>query len=458
MKRKKLKILLIIVSILYALSLSIIVFLYLFRPYNITLIDNDVTMEVNTNYIEPGYKVSVLTKRPYRIEIINNIDSTKIGEYDIIYKIGNYKKIRRVKVVDTTKPVIEILDNNPKYICPNEKIKDDGAKAYDNYDGDISDKIKSYIKDDEIIYEVVDSSLNKTTLSRKVIREDKVKPVIELDKEVSVIKDNSFKDNYKAYDNCDGDISDKVVKKGSVNTNKIGTYEIEYFVIDSSNNKTSVKRKVKVVDKSNKVIYLTFDDGPSIENTPDILDLLKKYNIKATFFIINHNSNTDYLLKREYNEGHSIGYHSYSHNYSLIYKSDNDFYNDLNKIKNKVKNILKIESNLIRFPGGSSNTVSLNYNDGIMSRLTKSVMENGYIYFDWNVSSNDTSLKDSNKICKSVTNNLIYNENVVLMHDSSDKIYNKEALKCIIEYGLDNGYTFSKLDKNSNTAHHRVNN
>ena len=462
MKSNKLKIILIITSTLLAISISIIVFLYIFRPYNIILIDKDITMEVNTPYNEPGYIVTKLNNKPFHLEVINNIDNTKIGEYEITYKIGNYKKIRKVNVVDTTKPVITILKDNPMYICPDGKIKDYGATASDNYDKDLTNKIKTTVKEDEIIYEVSDSSENKTTLSRKIIRKDITKPVIKLDKNITIKKGSTFKDVYTANDNCDGNITDKVIKTGNVNTNKVGTYEITYKVKDKSNNEVSITRKVKVIDNTikgkGKTIYLTFDDGPSIENTPDILDILKKHNIKATFFVINHNKNTDYLLKREYDEGHAIGYHSYTHNYSKIYKTDTAYFEDLNKIKNKVKNVIGIETNLIRFPGGSSNTISKSYNKGIMTRLTKSVTEKGYIYFDWNVGSSDTTLKDSKKICNQVTKSLIYKENVVLMHDSSDKIYNSEALSCIIKYGMENGYEFSKLDNNSNTAHHYVNN
>lgn len=462
MKSNKLKIILIITSTLLAISISIIVFLYIFRPYNIILIDKDITMEVNTPYNEPGYIVTKLNNKPFHLEVINNIDNTKIGEYEITYKIGNYKKIRKVNVVDTTKPVITILKDNPMYICPDGKIKDYGATASDNYDKDLTNKIKTTVKEDEIIYEVSDSSENKTTLSRKIIRKDITKPVIKLDKNITIKKGSTFKDTYTANDNCDGDVTSKVIKTGSVDTNRVGSYEITYKVKDKSNNEAIIKRKVSVIDNSikgkNKIIYLTFDDGPSIKNTPEILDILKKHNIKATFFVINHNKNTDYLLKREYDEGHAIGYHSYTHDYAKIYKSETAFYDDLNKIKNKVKDVLGIYSNLMRFPGGSSNTISASYNKGIMTRLTKDVVKKGYVYFDWNVGSSDTTLKDSQKICNQVTKNLIYKENVVLMHDSSDKIYNAKALSCIIKYGLENGYRFDKLDATSYPAHHYVNN
>lgn len=462
MKNNSLKIVLIIISILFTISISIIVFLYIFRPYNIVLVDKDVTMEVNTKYNEPGYIVTKLNNKPFHMEIVNNVNSNKIGEYEIVYKIGNSKKIRKVSVVDTTKPVITLNKENPLYVCPNDKVKDYGAKAIDNYDKDLTDKIKTSIKDDEIIYEVVDSSGNKATLTRKIIKKDVIKPTFKLDKNVTIKKGSSFKDIYSAIDNCDGDVTNKVIKTGSVDTNRVGSYEITYKVKDKSNNEAIIKRKVNVIDNSikgkDKIIYLTFDDGPSIRNTPEILDILKKHNIKATFFVINHNKNTDYLLKREYDEGHAIGYHSYTHDYAKIYKSETAFYDDLNKIKNKVKNVLGIYSNLMRFPGGSSNTISASYNKGIMTRLTKDVVKKGYVYFDWNVGSSDTTLKDSQKICNQVTKSLNYKENVVLMHDSSDKIYNGKALSCIIKYGLENGYRFDKLDTTSNPAHHYVNN
>ena len=205
---------------------------------------------------------------------------------------------------------------------------------------------------------------------------------------------------------------------------------------------------------TDSVIYLTFDDGPSSSVTPYILDILKKYNIKATFFVVG-TTNNDSLIKREFDEGHTVGLHSYTHKYS-IYKSSDTYFNDLQKISDKVYNITGQRSMIIRFPGGSSNTVSKNYKEGIMSYLTTEVEKRGYTYFDWNVGSSDTETNSAKETCNNVKKRLGRGTNVVLMHDYSSKTSNIEALECIIKYGLDNGYSFDKITYDTKVIHHNV--
>ena len=195
---------------------------------------------------------------------------------------------------------------------------------------------------------------------------------------------------------------------------------------DSSGNTAVERRKVIVYNESANssssgtgVIYLTFDDGPSSSITPKILDILKTKNVKATFFVLNYNSSLEYLIKREYNEGHSIGIHGYSHSYSEIYKSDDAFMNNVTKLQKKIAATTGYSPTIIRFPGGSSNTVSRNYNKGIMSRLSKTVVNAGFKYYDWNVSSGDAGeAQNSTQVYDNVVKSLSKSRsNVVLMHD-----------------------------------------
>ncbi len=212
------------------------------------------------------------------------------------------------------------------------------------------------------------------------------------------------------------------------------------------------------VKTGEKVCYLTFDDGPS-ENTLKILEILKKYNVKATFFVIN--SKQIGYVKNIYEAGHTVGLHSATHNYSKIYSSTDAYFNDLEEISDKVESIIGIKPNVIRFPGGSSNTVSKKYRTGIMSELTKLVPEKGYYYFDWNVESGD-----ANKNTASYTyirNNVLNgakNKNTacVLMHDSAAKTTTVQALPEIIEGLSKMGYRFEALSDKANGYHHRVNN
>ena len=206
---------------------------------------------------------------------------------------------------------------------------------------------------------------------------------------------------------------------------------------------------------------MTFDDGPNDTYTPIILDVLKKYDVKATFFVTN--SGSDEMIKREFDEGHVVALHTASHDYGKIYVSADAFFEDLNSVAERVKRITGQVADLSRFPGGSSNTVSRKYNRGIMTQLTKAVEEQGYNYVDWNVLSGDAEQHKSTTFegkveeeIKNVTANLRKSGgNVVLMHDIKQTTAN--AIESIVKYGIDNGYTFKVLDQ-SVICHQRVNN
>ena len=205
-----------------------------------------------------------------------------------------------------------------------------------------------------------------------------------------------------------------------------------------------------------KVVYLTFDDGPG-PYTAKLLDILKKYNVKATFFVTGRGD--DALIKREYDEGHTIALHTFTHDYAYVYSSISNFFTDLYEVQNRVKNITGETSMLIRFPGGSSNTVSASYDGGthIMSQLVNEVTARGFTYFDWNVSSGDGGAPLSpDDVYDNVTNALKPEYSVVLQHDVKE--YSVDAVERIINYGLSSGYTFSRLDSSSFTAHHGVTN
>ena len=206
-----------------------------------------------------------------------------------------------------------------------------------------------------------------------------------------------------------------------------------------------------------KICFLTFDDGPS-KNTPKILDILDRYNIKATFFVIGRGK-TEYM-KDIVDAGHAIGLHSYSHEFSQIYQSETAYFEDLQKLSDLVRETTGVTTTLMRFPGGSSNTASKKYCNGIMTALTKSVEQKGYAYFDWNCDSHDA---DSATVPASQIINSIKRESgaqhlTVLMHDAGVKTTTVEALPAIIEYLQEQGYGFQKLNKIVKPYHHSINN
>ena len=203
-------------------------------------------------------------------------------------------------------------------------------------------------------------------------------------------------------------------------------------------------------------MYLTFDDGPSIY-TNDILNTLDKYNVKATFFVT-CSGDINGLAKKILDKGHTLALHTCTHKYSNIYSSEDAYFNDLNEISTRVENITGYKSKYIRFPGGSSNTVS-RFNRGIMTRLTKKVQENGYKYYDWNIDSNDAAGANKDQVYSNVIGPLKNSNrttNMVLMHDT--KSSTKDALDNIIKDALDMGYTFSNINDYTSEIHHGVNN
>ena len=199
---------------------------------------------------------------------------------------------------------------------------------------------------------------------------------------------------------------------------------------ETATGETSVPEET-VSDNTIKV-YLTFDDGPS-SNTDAILDILKEYQVKATFFVVGKPEETyKSAYQRIVSEGHTIGMHSYSHRYREIYQSTDSFREDLYKLRELIYDRTGVTSTLYRFPGGSSNTVS----QVDMKDLISLLDEEGITYFDWNVSSLDATKKKQtvDDIVENVTGNIqSYHTAVVLMHDAADKATTVGALPTVIE-------------------------
>ncbi len=457
----------------YYLLLIIVLLLgliYLMIPKITVLGDKVVTMRYYEEYVESGYKGKWLFKNitPYII-VTSNLDNTKIGEYAINYqfKFGffNLNKKRIIVVIDDVDPMI-ILESNTINICPNDMLPDIKYEAIDEYDGDITDRVIINTYEDKILLAVSDNSKNTTGEEITVDRTDRESPKIELKGRETMYLNvgSSYREpGYTATDKCDGDLTDKVEVSGDVSSSA-GEYTKTYTVSDSAGNKSEVTRKIVVRNYNlynsgsigNGVIYLTFDDGPNEGTTNVILDILKDEGIKATFFVTC--KGPDYLIKRIYDEGHTVALHTCSHDYSEVYASVDNYFNDLDRISDRVKRITGYDAKIIRFPGGSSNTVSRSYSYGIMSTLTGMVLDKGYRYFDWNVDSNDAGgAGSSSQVYNNVINGLSHSRsNVILMHDI--KYTTRDALRDIIEYGKSEGYLFGKLENDTYMIRHSVNN
>ena len=209
--------------------------------------------------------------------------------------------------------------------------------------------------------------------------------------------------------------------------------------------------KTKAEEKNARIVYLTFDDGPS-ENTVKILDILDAYNIKATFFVIgNESDSAAEIYRRLVLDGHAVGNHTYSHEYHDIYSSTEKFWEEYQKNDDLFFEITGSHLNILRFPGGSNNTVSERYRKGIMSVLTKQAQDKGIVYFDWNVSSRDAEkvLQNKNVIINTVLEECKDKKSsIVLMHDNNTKSTTVEALPVIIEELKKQGCIFKTLNEN----------
>ena len=165
-------------------------------------------------------------------------------------------------------------------------------------------------------------------------------------------------------------------------------------------------------------------------------------------------------MKNITESGNQIAIHSFYHKYPQEYASKQAFFDDLQKISDLVYNETGVRTNIFRFPGGSSNTISRKYSPGIMTTLTKEVQEKGYCYFDWNVSSGDAVSREQPKNtiienCKKVPKS---NTIVVLLHDSAVKNTTVDALPEIIAYYKSMGYSFGVLSEKTYPVHQKVNN
>lgn len=193
-----------------------------------------------------------------------------------------------------------------------------------------------------------------------------------------------------------------------------------------------------------KAVYLTFDDGPSA-NTAAILDALKAKNQKATFFVVGKNiAGREAVLKRIVEEGHTIGIHGYSHDYGATYASVESFLEDFHQAYDAVYKACGVYPTVFRFPGGSVNA----YNRATYQQIIAEMVRRGFVYYDWNVSSEDATGKAYTpaQLVQTVMTGVAKEEHsIVLMHDAADKKATADAIAPLIDQLTAQGYTCDKL-------------
>lgn len=196
-----------------------------------------------------------------------------------------------------------------------------------------------------------------------------------------------------------------------------------------------------------KRVFLTFDDGPSKTVTPVVLDILKKENIKATFFLLGSRVELEpELVKREYKEGHYLASHGYSHVYSQIYASPQSVIDEYNKSVTVIRNAIgeqEYNPHLFRFPGG--------YWGGKYAEVKKQAKQlldqNNILHIDWNALTSDAAgAKTTEQFIAELEKTVPkHNSVVVLMHDAGNKSATANALPTIIQYFRDRGFEFENF-------------
>ena len=202
-----------------------------------------------------------------------------------------------------------------------------------------------------------------------------------------------------------------------------------------------------------KRAYLTFDDGPS-GNTVEILDILDKYDVKATFFVVGRDKSYYDAYRDIVDRGHTLGLHSYTHDYDKIYGSLADFSEDIEELRNLLYDVTGVNCVYYRFPGGSSNTVSR----VDMNTLIDYVNAEGLIYYDWNALNNDAvcgSYTPEQLVDNIMNDALQHDDVVILMHDLESRHTTVESLPMLIERLRDDGYELLPIDENAPLIRHR---
>lgn len=231
--------------------------------------------------------------------------------------------------------------------------------------------------------------------------------------------DNNYKDTSEKMDSSDADIKN--------DTNETLMIPVEQAYSYSAG----------------KIAFLTFDDGPSKNITPVILDILDRYKIKATFFVLGSLcKNNSEIIHEIVNRGHALGIHTYSHDYGWVYANKGNFVKEIRDTEDVLKGILggKFKTRLFRFPGGSSLDKAESYKE--------TLKDEGYVYIDWNSLTGDGEASNiaPEKLLKRLEDTSKGKQHlVVLMHDSSSKRTTVQALPGAIDYLKSQGYEFAVL-------------
>ena len=270
-----------------------------------------------------------------------------------------------------------------------------------------------------------------------------------INKKVDLSQNNMSNVNNNKSDEKKSTLTKKNAKVYNGEHTQIAIHDMEKiktkFIPQPNENAQNLIKEIYKSDE--KQVYLTFDDGPSKKITPQILDILKQYDVKATFFLLGSRVELyPDLVKRAFEEGHYIANHGYSHKYSQIYQSKDTTFAEYVQCENAIKNVLgnpDYNSYLFRFPGGSSGG---KYEE-VKSQARELFNTYGVAYTNWNCLTGDAENKKTKEECIQEMLNTKADQNsiILLMHDANDKQQTVDALPEIIQYFKNEGYTFKNF-------------
>lgn len=432
----------------------------------------EITVPRGEPYVEPGVRAAVallgVGEKELPVRVLGAVDTAAVGDcvlrYETLTMFRRFSAERLIHVADRTAPEITLLhsaDYTPSWL---EGYREEGYAAFDDVDGDLSDRVEIEERGDSRVYTVTDAAGNRASAVRQ-LPYSIGRPRLQLNggTALEIPASLSFEDpGFSCTDARGNDLSAYVRCEGTVDPSAAGEYTLRYGIENALGERVEAVRTVTVqplrnpdvVDMDGKLIYLTFDDGPG-PYTERLLDILARYNVKASFFVTGLYPDYADAIGRAFREGHSIGVHSASHKYRRIYASEEAFLEDFAAMQEVIREQTGQETRLLRFPGGSSNTVS-RFNRGIMSRLTERMSEEGYVYFDWNVSSGDAGgTSSTEQVFQNIVDGCSARRvSVVLQHDVKE--FSVAAVERVIIWGLTNGYSFAALDETTEPVHHKL--
>lgn len=236
----------------------------------------------------------------------------------------------------------------------------------------------------------------------------------------------------------------KVSKRGNLRALYPGKANVT--VKTASGSKASATVTVKKPNMA-KAVYLTFDDGPGSKVTPKLLSVLKKNDVKATFFIVgNQAKGHEKLLRRIVKNGHTLAIHTYTHDYRKIYSSSKAYLEDFYKTEKLIKDATGVQPKYFRFPGGGNNHYM---SSRIRSEVLKELHSKGYTEMDWNTTTGDaapTYYSTKKLISNGKNSHWGHGAVIMLQHDSNPKYHTPAVTDALIKYYKSKGYSFYNLD------------